>query len=120
MDKYTAKIIEYINNPQYQGIIEEFTHKLTLKSPECGDYNDIYVRLVDERIEDISYENSGCSLNIAALEIFCSKIKGEELSILNKLGEKQIKEKLDFPSFKTHCIELALETLRQLQNKKNL
>lgn len=112
MDQYTAKIIKYINNQKYIGKLEDYTKILTLKSSSCGDYNDIYIKVENNIIKNISYENSGCALNIATLEIICEYLINKNINELNLLTKNKISEILDYPEHKNHCVELTLDTLK--------
>lgn len=116
MDEYTKKIIYYINNPRFQGVLDTYTHKCSHKSSDCGDWNDIYFNIVDGTVEGVSYENSGCALNIASLELFCEFCLGKKEEVLDSFCSDQISEELDFPPDKSHCIKLIFNTIKKRNN----
>lgn len=116
MDDYTAKLIKYINNPKFKGKLENSTHVLNLKSSFCGDWNDIHLEIKDGIIEKISYENSGCSLNIASLEIICSFLLNKSIDYINNLEESIVSNELNFPKHKSHCVKLSFDTLKKVEN----
>ncbi|MCA9495996.1 MAG: iron-sulfur cluster assembly scaffold protein [Nanoarchaeota archaeon] len=115
MDEYTKKIVSYLKNPKYKGKLDKYDFKFSMKSKVCGDWNDIYFKLDSKihLIEAISYENSGCSLNLVSLEIFCDYLIGKKIEEISNLNITMIREKLDFPMEKSHCIDLVLDCLKQ-------
>lgn len=115
MDEYTKKIVEYINNLQFSKKIENPTHIIYFKSKVCGDANKIYMYVDNnETIIDLGYDPMGCSLNLASLEIFCNYLKGKSLSDIKKIDSSMISKILDFPLRKAHCVDLAIDTLKNL------
>lgn len=114
MDEYTKKIVYYLKNKKYNGKLEEYDFKFSLKSKVCGDWNDIYIKLDSNGlISSMSYENSGCSLNLVSLEIFCDYLIGKKMDKINRLDLNIIEKELNFPVEKSHCISLILDCLKQ-------
>lgn len=100
----------YLNNQKHYREID-YDRKLIFKSSKCGDTNDILIKTDGEKIIDCSYTNFGCALNVAALEIVCIHLIGKDLSEIEKFDLDFIKEKLEFPERKIHCVNLVFETL---------
>ena len=116
MDEYTKKIISYLNNPQFDRILENPTHKAYFKGKVCGDINKIYLQIENNIIVDISYEHTGCAANIASLEILCSYLKGKHFDEIQKVSKELILNELEVPEHKKHCVDLVFETLEKIEH----
>lgn len=100
----------YLSNQKFYREID-FDKKLIFKSSVCGDTNEILLKFDGSKIVDVSYVNFGCGINVAVLEIVCSYLIGKDMSEVKRINLDFIKEKLEFPERKIHCVNLVFETL---------
>lgn len=113
---YSEKLSYYLNNKKFNFKLEEYTHKLESKSKICGDSNIIYLNINSENvIENISYEYSSCSLNIMSLEILCEFLLNKNVLKIKEIDVNFFEKQFDFPLRKTHCIDLIINTLKQIR-----
>jgi len=81
--------------------------------PSCGDYLDVFIKVKDNRIEDISYLVFGCSASIATASMTSVMAKGKTLEEAMEITEEDIIRELDgLPENKVHCSNLAVGGLR--------
>ncbi len=81
--------------------------------PACGDYLTIYIKVIDNRIEDISYLVFGCSASIATSSMTSIMVKGKTLDEANTITEEDIIDALNgLPEDKIHCSNLGISALR--------
>jgi len=102
---YQEIILEYGKNPKNLGKTENFNKDAKGYNPLCGDKVHVYLKLNEnKKVEDISFEGSGCAISMASASIMTDLIKGKE--------EKQVKE----------IIEDFLEMIKEKSelNSKNL
>ena len=102
---YQEIILEYGKNPRNLGKTENFNKDAKGHNPLCGDKVHVYLKLNEnKKVEDISFEGSGCAISMASASIMTDLIKGKE--------EKQVKE----------IIEDFLEMIKEKSelNSKNL
>lgn len=79
-DLYQDLIIEHSKSPvNFRKLTGDCQH-ITLHNPLCGDCVDLYVRLLDGKIVDCSFEGSGCSISKAAASILSEEVKGKTIS----------------------------------------
>lgn len=79
----------------------------------CGDVMWIYIKVKDEKIEDIKFETFGCAAAIATSSVVTELAKGKTLDEALKITNKDVVEFLGgLPSIKRHCSLLAEEGLR--------
>ena len=91
-------------NPRNLGSIDKFNRDAKGHNPLCGDKVHIYLKLDEKKkIEDISFEGSGCAISMASASIMTDLFKGKEESevkeIINDFLE-MIKEKPELSSQK--------------------
>ena len=85
---YQEIILDHGKNPRNLRSIEGFNKDAKGYNPLCGDKVHIYLKLNDKKkIEDISFEGSGCAISMASASIMTDLFKGKE--------EKEVKEIVD-------------------------
>ena len=85
---YQEIILDHGKNPRNLRSIEGFNKDAKGHNPLCGDKVHIYLKLNDKKkIEDISFEGSGCAISMASASIMTDLFKGKE--------EKEVKEIVD-------------------------
>ena len=101
---YQEIILDHGKNPRNLRSIDNFNKDAKGHNPLCGDKVHIYLKLNDKKkIEDISFEGSGCAISMASASIMTDLFKGKEESevkeIINDFLE-MIKEKPELNSQK--------------------
>ena len=101
---YQEIILDHGKNPRNLGSIEKFNRDAKGHNPLCGDKVHVYLKLDEKKkIEDISFEGSGCAISMASASIMTDLFKGKEESeakeIINDFLE-MIKEKPELSSQK--------------------
>ena len=76
---YQEIILEHGKNPRNLGKTENFNKDAKGNNPLCGDNVHVYLKLNDQRkVEDISFEGSGCAISMASASIMTDLVKGKE------------------------------------------
>ena len=101
---YQEIILDHGKNPRNLGSIDKFNRDAKGHNPLCGDKVHVYLKLDEKKkIEDISFEGSGCGISMASASIMTDLFKGKEESevkeIINDFLE-MIKEKTELSSQK--------------------
>ena len=101
---YQEIILDHGKNPRNLGSIDKFNRDAKGHNPLCGDKVHVYLKLDQKKkIEDISFEGSGCAISMASASIMTDLFKGKEESevkeIINDFLE-MIKEKPELSSQK--------------------
>ncbi len=110
--RYTEKVIEHFRHPHNTGKIEDANAVATEGSLACGDMMTIYLKVKNDRIEDVKFESYGCAANIATASMVTEMVKDRTLEEAEKITWKDIVEELGgLPTVKNHCSNLAVETL---------
>ena len=112
-EDYTDAVIDHFMCPRNVGIINNANGEGANGDPQCGDYLDIYIRVENNLIEDISFLVQGCPASIATSSMATELAKGKTLEEALKITEDDIIEALGgLPENKKHCSNLGVKALR--------
>ena len=76
---YQDIILEHGKSPRNLGKCEGYSHEAKGYNPLCGDKVHVYLKLNEKKkIEDASFEGSGCAISIASASIMTDLVKGKE------------------------------------------
>ena len=76
---YQEIILEHGKNPRNLRKTENFNKDAKGNNPLCGDNVHIFLKLdEDKKIQDVSFEGSGCAISMASASIMTDLMKGKE------------------------------------------
>jgi len=76
-DLYRELILDHARSPRHFGKLDEVTHHASGINPLCGDKLEIYLHIDREgRIDDASFEGSGCAISVASASLLTETISG--------------------------------------------
>jgi nitrogen fixation NifU-like protein len=109
---YQEIILEHGKNPRNLRKTDNFNKDAKGNNPLCGDNVHIYLKLDEKKkVEDISFEGSGCAISMASASIMTDLIKGKE--------EPEVKEIVsDFLGMIKENPELKSENLKEDEKTK--
>ena len=106
-------LLDHFNYPRNIGIIDYPNGDGVSGDPECGDYLEIYIRVENNLIEDISFLVFGCFGAVASGSMTMQLAKGKTLKGALKITEEDIIQALGgLPEDKKHCSNLGVNALR--------
>jgi len=109
---YTEKVMEHFRNPRNMGEIPDADGVGTVGNPVCGDMMTVYIKLKDNRIEDIKFKTFGCGAAIATSSMITELAKGKTIDEALKITRADVAESLGgLPPIKMHCSNLAADAL---------
>ena len=83
---YQDIILEHGKSPRNFGICNEYTHEAKGHNPLCGDQVQVYLKLNNEKkVEDLTFEGSGCAISIASTSIMTELVKGKTIEVAKKI-----------------------------------
>lgn len=110
---YSEKVMEHFRNPRNMGEIKDADGVGTVGNPVCGDMMTIYIKVKDNRIEDIKFKTFGCGAAIATSSMITELAKGKALEEALKITRKDVADALEgLPPVKMHCSNLAADALK--------
>jgi nitrogen fixation NifU-like protein len=103
---YQEIILEHGKNPRNLGKTENFNKDAKGNNPLCGDNVHIYLKLNDQRkIEDASFEGSGCAISMASASIMTDLIKGKSDNEAKEIIEDFLGMIKENPELKTNLLK---------------
>lgn len=111
--QYSQKVIEHFTNPRNLGEIKDADGIGEVGNAKCGDVMQLFIKVKDDKIEDVKFKTFGCCAAIATSSIITEMIKGKSLSELNEVTNQAVAEALGgLPKIKLHCSVLAEDALK--------
>ena len=76
---YMAVVADHSKHPHHQGQIED-VDQIQLNNPTCGDVIQLSVKFDEnDRVEDIAFVNSGCTISTASASMMTDAVIGTGL-----------------------------------------
>ena len=103
---YQEIILEHGKNPRNLGKTDNFNKDAKGNNPLCGDNVHIYLKLNDQRkVEDISFEGSGCAISMASASIMTDLMKGKSDNEAKEIIEDFLGMIKENPELKTNLLK---------------
>ena len=115
---YNKTVMDHFRNPRNVGVIEDADGVGEVGNPLCGDMMTIYLKIKDDRIDDIKFQTFGCGSAIAVSSMLTEIAKGKTVADAKKITNKDVAAALEgLPKNKLHCSNLGADALHlALQN----
>ncbi len=85
---YQDVILEHSKAPRNYRELQNANHKAEGFNPLCGDHFTIYLDLEGDKIQDISFQGSGCAISKASASMMTQSVKGKSKEEAGKLFEQ--------------------------------
>ena len=110
---YSEKTLDHFRNPRNVGVLEGDDVAVgRVGNPVCGDLMEMYVRIKDDRIEEITFQTFGCGSAVATSSMITELVIGMTLDEALEVTRTDVADALDgLPPVKMHCSNLAADAL---------
>jgi nitrogen fixation NifU-like protein len=110
---YSEKTIDHFLNPRNLGGIPGHDGLGRMTGP-CGDTMEIYLRVKDNKVTNVSFWTDGCGPSIASGSMVTELAKGKSVPEAQKITQQDILDALGgLPEENLHCALLAANTLKE-------
>ena len=121
---YSEKVMDHFTNPRNVGELENADGVGTVGNAKCGDIMQMFIKVENDIIVDVSFKTFGCGAAIATSSMATELVKGKSIDEALKLTNSAVVEALEgLPPVKVHCSVLAEEAIKaaieDYQNRKN-
>ena len=111
---YSEKVLDHFRSPRNVGEIEDADGVGSVGNPVCGDMMSIYIKVKDEKIDDIKFRTFGCGAAIATTSMTTELAKGKTLDEAMEITRQDVADELGgLPPVKMHCSNLAADALHE-------
>ena len=113
MALYTETVMDHFTHPRNVGEVPDADGVGEVGNAKCGDIMKMYLKIKDDRIEDVKFETFGCGSAIASSSMATELIKGKTIEEALAVTNKQVVDALGgLPAYKLHCSVLAEESIK--------
>jgi nitrogen fixation protein NifU and related proteins len=114
MPVYSEMVMDHFMHPRNVGEIENADGVGEVGNPVCGDMMTFYIKVKDDRLEDVKYKTFGCGAAIAVSSMVSEMAMGQTLEEAKKITPELVAKKLEgLPKQKFHCSNLGAQALNK-------
>lgn len=120
---YSDKVMDHFANPRNVGVIPDADGIGQVGNPVCGDMMKFFIKVKDDRLEDVKFQTFGCGAAIAVSSMVSEMAKGKTLDEALAITNDLVADELGgLPKNKMHCSNLGAdalhEAIRDFQGKR--
>jgi len=117
---YSEKVMEHFKNPRNVGEIKDADGIGEVGNPVCGDMMTFYIKVNNNRIENVKFKTFGCGAAIAVSSIVSEMAFGKTIEEIMALTNADVAKALGgLPPNKMHCSNLGADALHKaIENYK--
>jgi nitrogen fixation NifU-like protein len=109
---YSEKVMQHFKKPQNMGEIPDADGVGSVGNPTCGDLMTMYIKVKDNRLEDVKFKTYGCGAAIATSSMTTELAKGKTIDEAMQISRASVADSLGgLPPVKMHCSNLAADAL---------
>jgi nitrogen fixation NifU-like protein len=111
---YSEKVMDHFMNPRNVGEIKDADGIGEEGNPVCGDMMTFYIKVKDNRLDDVKFQTFGCGAAVAVSSIVSEMAKGKTLEEALAITPSLVAQELEgLPKNKYHCSNLGAQALRK-------
>ena len=84
-DLYQELILDHKRHPRNFREMPDATRAVDGHNPLCGDQLRLFVKVVDGRVEDVSFNGVGCAISMASASMLTEAVKGTSVEEAQRL-----------------------------------
>ena len=109
---YSEKVLQHFSNPKNVGDMQDPDGIGEVGNPVCGDMMTFYIKVRNDKIEDVKFKTFGCVAAISVSSMVSEMAKGKTLKEARTITNQAVAAALDgLPKEKMHCSNLGAEAL---------
>lgn len=111
---YNETVMDHFQNPRNVGEITDASGVGEIGNVVCGDILRVYIKVKDDRLDDVKYMTFGCGAAVASGSMMTTLAKGKTIDEAMQLTNKDVAQALGgLPPQKLHCSNLAADALHK-------
>jgi nitrogen fixation NifU-like protein len=77
---YQSLILDHNRTPRHFGRLTRATHHGAGHNPLCGDRVEVYLRIENDQVAEVSFEGDGCAISTASASLMTEALQGKSLA----------------------------------------
>jgi len=112
---YREVLLDHYKNPHNKGVILRPNIHKEDSNPLCGDMVEIFIRLNEEKIENITFEGKGCVISQASASMLTDELKGKTLKDVQSMTREDLLDLigLQLTPARIKCAMLPLTAIKK-------
>ena len=112
MPIYSEKVMDHFMKPRNVGEIKDADGIGEVGNPVCGDMMTFYIKVKDNKLEDIKFKTFGCGAAIAVSSMVSEMAMGKTIEEALTITPQSVADELEgLPKQKFHCSNLGAQAL---------
>lgn len=112
VEGFSRVAVDHARHPRNMGPLQEFNGHARITGP-CGDTMEFWVRVVQDRTEQVSFITDGCGSSVACGSMASVLTQGRNLQDALAMEQRDVLQALgEFPQDVQHCALLAATVLK--------
>ena len=113
LEMYKENIIDHYKHPRNCHELHDFTFQQKELNPLCGDEITLFLKIEDEKVQDVSFVGQGCAISQASISLLTDYLKRKTFDEIKKISKETVFELLGIPISHTRmkCALLSLKAL---------
>jgi nitrogen fixation protein NifU and related proteins len=74
---YQQVILDHNKSPRNFKVLEHANHSSEGFNPLCGDHINVYLKMDGDRIDEVTFQGSGCAISKASASLMTAAVKGK-------------------------------------------
>ncbi|MFW6055535.1 MAG: Fe-S cluster assembly scaffold protein NifU [Thermodesulfobacteriota bacterium] len=109
---YSEKVMDHFSDPRNMGAMDDPDGVGEVGNPVCGDAMTVYIKVKDDKLQDVKFKTFGCVAAIAVSSMVSELARGLSIEEAKRISKQAIADSLDgLPKEKMHCSNLGAEAL---------
>ncbi|MCF8107307.1 MAG: iron-sulfur cluster assembly scaffold protein [Desulfohalobiaceae bacterium] len=109
---YSEKVMDHFSDPRNMGAMDDPDGVGEVGNPVCGDAMTVYIKVKDDKLQDVKFKTFGCVAAIAVSSMVSELARGLSLEEAKRISKQAIADSLEgLPKEKMHCSNLGAEAL---------
>ncbi len=110
---YSEKLMDHFRNPRNGREMPDADAMGKMGNPADGDTTEIYIKVRNNTIVDVSFQTYGCAAAIATSSMLTEMARGKTLEEAEKISRQDVADALGgLPPRKMQCSNIAPDALR--------
>ncbi|MCL5987504.1 MAG: iron-sulfur cluster assembly scaffold protein [Candidatus Thermoplasmatota archaeon] len=87
---YSQILDDHYREPRNYGKMENADSQVTETNPTCGDTISLFIKILNGKLEKISYVASGCLISVASASILSERVEGMQVDEIMKITRENV------------------------------